>query len=679
MKIEPLSRLLSGFLSAFKHNSNADKIEEAFQNTLSRDGSSPNFMEANLDMNSNRIINLGAPVNASDAVRLQDVIDLGNGELTIGTNWSDIVDKPDTFPPSVHSHTSSDIADFGEAVQDQIGAHVVGGTNITVTYDDVSGDTTINATGSLAGDWNTLANKPSTFTPSAHTHAQTDVTGLTTALSGKANTSHTHTLSDITDYVAGASGFVRLEDFGGNGNGVFDNATAFASAEASSNTRVYLGSGVYKTSASGNSITYSKYWGPGRILFGTSYRPARYVNLLTKPTSGTGVDLDFFYSGDTTKMTDVGYYKFGTAASPLRIGLNETYYDAVTVPHFEFIQSFQGYSGLTAFTTNTITTGATTVNLDLSGGGTIDDLPVGRVFAFATQQDGTQVHTATSQGVSGSTLTFTPAIPSGVTIPAGYAVMIGKRTHHSHFHARSTHAGGGDFIQFFGSISNEYKPSKGQTHVFNGATAGWGGGGIALIYDGQYATGVELLISAESADAAGIGYIINLNRNNDTGARGAVWIGYVSKSEGTKAANAGYSVIGKHTVGIDLVLGDFGTNKAAMAMKLGDRIHFDNTVTPKIQYSLTGDTFPTNAMYIGSDLISGVKVIDLNNGAYRLRLKQDGGMTTNTSFTVGGSMLVGSYVQSQSGAFYLQDNTTGLTFDGTTIRLIKHGVTVASW
>ncbi len=59
-------------------NGNNALTETALENTLSRDGTSPNTMGAQLDMNSNRIINLGAPVNASDAARLQDVTDLEN-------------------------------------------------------------------------------------------------------------------------------------------------------------------------------------------------------------------------------------------------------------------------------------------------------------------------------------------------------------------------------------------------------------------------------------------------------------------------------------------------------------------------------------------------------------------------------------------------------------------------
>lgn len=54
-------------------NNNNSTITTAFDNTLSRDGTSPNQMNSTLDMNSNRVINLGAPAGPNDAVRLTDL------------------------------------------------------------------------------------------------------------------------------------------------------------------------------------------------------------------------------------------------------------------------------------------------------------------------------------------------------------------------------------------------------------------------------------------------------------------------------------------------------------------------------------------------------------------------------------------------------------------------------
>jgi hypothetical protein len=63
----------SGFQTTTQRNANYTAIETALENTLSRDGTSPNAMGANLDMNSYRIINLPAPIANSDAARWVDV------------------------------------------------------------------------------------------------------------------------------------------------------------------------------------------------------------------------------------------------------------------------------------------------------------------------------------------------------------------------------------------------------------------------------------------------------------------------------------------------------------------------------------------------------------------------------------------------------------------------------
>lgn len=51
-------------------NENNNLVEAAIENTLSRDGTSPNQMEANLDMNSNRILNLPYAASNTEPVTL---------------------------------------------------------------------------------------------------------------------------------------------------------------------------------------------------------------------------------------------------------------------------------------------------------------------------------------------------------------------------------------------------------------------------------------------------------------------------------------------------------------------------------------------------------------------------------------------------------------------------------
>jgi hypothetical protein len=78
-----LNEVQDGNSMAVGINANSEAIEAAIEKTLSRDGTSPNAMEAALDMNSNRILNLQAGVGVSDAAtvgQVQALVDtLANG------------------------------------------------------------------------------------------------------------------------------------------------------------------------------------------------------------------------------------------------------------------------------------------------------------------------------------------------------------------------------------------------------------------------------------------------------------------------------------------------------------------------------------------------------------------------------------------------------------------------
>lgn len=81
-------------------NGNNAAIEAALENTLSRDGTSPNQMNAPLDMNSERILNLPTPVSANEPVRLTDLAAVSGGTFTPlppgGTTSQGLVKASDT-------------------------------------------------------------------------------------------------------------------------------------------------------------------------------------------------------------------------------------------------------------------------------------------------------------------------------------------------------------------------------------------------------------------------------------------------------------------------------------------------------------------------------------------------------------------------------------------------------
>ena len=53
-----VTTITSGFASVTTLNANYEALRNAFDNTISRDGSTPNTMTADFDMNSNDILNV---------------------------------------------------------------------------------------------------------------------------------------------------------------------------------------------------------------------------------------------------------------------------------------------------------------------------------------------------------------------------------------------------------------------------------------------------------------------------------------------------------------------------------------------------------------------------------------------------------------------------------------------
>lgn len=75
-KIDPLVSVSGGLTTAATLNVNFQAIEDAFQNTLSLDGSTPNEMAADLSLGHNRLINVADAVEATDAINLSQLQEL---------------------------------------------------------------------------------------------------------------------------------------------------------------------------------------------------------------------------------------------------------------------------------------------------------------------------------------------------------------------------------------------------------------------------------------------------------------------------------------------------------------------------------------------------------------------------------------------------------------------------
>ena len=109
--------LSSGSFTVDLLNSNFDAIEAAFEKTLFRDGTAPNTMLANLDMNSYRILNLPNAASNGEPVTLGQLTALSTLNLYTPENhvhdWNtQITNKPVDYTPATHTHPQSEVVNL---------------------------------------------------------------------------------------------------------------------------------------------------------------------------------------------------------------------------------------------------------------------------------------------------------------------------------------------------------------------------------------------------------------------------------------------------------------------------------------------------------------------------------------------------------------------------------------
>lgn len=204
-----LNEIQGGYLSSEKMNENFQAIEEAIENTVSRDGTVPNTMVSDFDMNNYRIINLLPATSNHEPITYGQAIATASGfvvqrQETVVVS-GDLVTEI-TFPTLTYQPGANNIAvyvngtrkfvpDFTETSTNTItfaaalatGDKVVGLTNNYVGTLDYTEPTSIAwsiVTGkpSFTTRWPTYAevtDKPSTFTPAAHVHSTADITSGT--------------------------------------------------------------------------------------------------------------------------------------------------------------------------------------------------------------------------------------------------------------------------------------------------------------------------------------------------------------------------------------------------------------------------------------------------------------------------------------------------------------------
>ena len=108
------------------------------------------------------------------------------------------------YAAKTHTHTLADISETTEkkvmtaAERTKLNGIATGANNYSHPATHPASIITGLAEVATSGSYDDLTDKPTSMSPTAHTHAQSDITGLAAALSGKASTNHTHAQDDIT-------------------------------------------------------------------------------------------------------------------------------------------------------------------------------------------------------------------------------------------------------------------------------------------------------------------------------------------------------------------------------------------------------------------------------------------------------------------------------------------------
>lgn len=123
-------------------NDNFNSLQEAIENTLSRDGSTPNFMDAELDMNGRRIINGGKAVEDTDYVTYGQIKEDIAGAAEASMEAAASAAKADVSAQSASISAQTAIAATREAqeIKDYVNKAVLDENLVTVADDLKKGD-----------------------------------------------------------------------------------------------------------------------------------------------------------------------------------------------------------------------------------------------------------------------------------------------------------------------------------------------------------------------------------------------------------------------------------------------------------------------------------------------------------------------------------------------------------
>jgi hypothetical protein len=302
--------------------------EEISNNAVLINGS--NAFEGNLNMDGNRIINLGSPASNTDAVN-RNYVDArfsdGAGTIPSFTRWI----KPATSGQTVFTGTDSN----SQTLSFQQGRESVFVNGALQTRDI---DYTTNTAGTSI-----------TFTVGLTLNDVVDVTCVNSLLSGVSD------LASDVQYTPAGTGAVQrtvesrlrdvvsVKDFGAAGDGGTDD-TSEIQASLTAGTS-YVPAGTYKTTIPTQSNILGKGYGPGKIETADGNKSASYFSKADSPPTSLGNhdSIETAFNGDYSQSQFSVQHRI-TGATTLSQPATGYVYTPEVYPHYTYLYNNSGWN-----------------------------------------------------------------------------------------------------------------------------------------------------------------------------------------------------------------------------------------------------------------------------------------------------------------------------------------------
>ena len=262
-KKPPITTIASGYYSRTALNTNFENLRDQFDNTLSLDGSTPNAMQADLDMNSNDILNAGE-VNVN-ALTIDGVAVFPNTTqlaTTYATQNYTGNGSTTTYAMGFNPATKANVDVYIDGVYQNQDAFNISGTNLTFT-----------------------AAPP--LNSAIEIKVPVNVTSLTNTDSSQIVYNQGGSNAVTTNVKAKLQEFVSVKDFGAVGDGVTDDTAAIQAAIdalPASGGQVYVPAGKYLVTSGLVTTVRVKLVGDGNSVIAASPSPSEII----KASSMTG-------------------------------------------------------------------------------------------------------------------------------------------------------------------------------------------------------------------------------------------------------------------------------------------------------------------------------------------------------------------------------------------------------